>query len=172
MRIICWIWLPLLSFVAGCSDGAPVTPLEPEASNFRTGTEVERCFSVDFSVLLTPVVVGHVLGEVSGELEGTVVLEFDLPGSLRFAGATIHNAGTADWTITGGIVPDLETFQTEFRNMNINVDRPGSPAATFENIGSHRATAGVRKGEMTYSGTFVAGPSPEGLHHYRGVICP
>lgn len=171
MRIARWVWLPLLLVATGCAGDAAVAPLEPELSDARAGDEVERCFSPEFSVLVTPVGPGTFLGEVSGELEGTVVMEFDLPGSLRFAGATIHNSGTADWTITAGVVPDLTSFQTQFRNMNINVDRPGSPAGTFENVGSHRATAGVRRAELTYRGTFVTAPSPEALHHYHGVIC-
>jgi len=108
---------------------------------------------------------------VSGDLEGTSTTEFD-PGSITFAGVTIHNSGVTHWDITGGVVPGLGTFVTEFDNMNIAIDRPGSPGTLFENIGKHRAVDGVAKANLRYRGTFDLVPSPHGEHHYQGVICP
>lgn len=168
-----WMCLFLFPIAVACADETAVPLVGPDDASLAHAGAAANCFTPEFTVLITPLSAFTHSGEVSGDLDGTVVFEFDIPGSLHFAGATIHNAGFADWTITGGIVPDLEAFQTDFRNLNLAVDRPGSPAGVFENTGSHRAAVDVRKANLRYKGTFDATVSPpEGLHHYRGVICP
>jgi xanthine/uracil permease len=110
-------------------------------------------------------------GVLSGDLIGSVSIVFDLPGSPKFAGATVSNAGTATWTVTGGVLPAPLTFATTFDNKNFFLDTPVSPATIFENIGKHRATSGVTKANLQYKGVFDA---TTGIidHEYWGVICP
>jgi len=121
--------------------------------------------------MLVPTGPASLEGLVTGELEGTVSLEFDF-GSVKFAGVTVANSGTAHWSITGGMIPAPVTFDTEFDNRNVALDRPGSPATLFENTGKHRAVGGVERANLTYKGTFTTLPSPRGDHDYQGVICP
>jgi hypothetical protein len=128
------------------------------------------CYAVAFNVAPAPVQPGIQEGAVTGDLEGTVRVVFDL-STVEFHGVTISNAGTAHWTITGGDVAGLTTFDTEFENKNLAIDRPGSPATLFENIGRHRGTGGVEMANLTYHGTFDS-VTRRGDHDYRGVICP
>ena len=130
------------------------------------------CTVVNFTVHLTPTAEPfHLVGQVNGDLEGTVSFAFD-PGSIAFHGATVHNSGTAHWTITGGTVSGLGSFDTAFDNLNHLTDRPGSPATLFENTGTHRAISGVSMANLTYKGTFDGGSTLSGTHEYHGVICP
>lgn len=167
-------WTCLLAVVglacADAGDPLPLGPGSPMASQHHDPGS--SCFTPEFTVHLVPL--GGVVfgGAVTGDLEGTVTMEFDIPGSLRFAGVTIKNEGIADWEVTGGVIPGLGSFRTEFRNMNLDTDRPGSPPTTFENIGSHRVLSGVAKANLTYKGTFDVTPTPSAVHRYRGVICP
>ena len=132
------------------------------------------CYTVQFRVLATlassiePVTFS---GEVTGDIEGAVIIEFD-GSSITYAGATNSNSGTATWTITGGVVQAPLAFTTAFENRNLFVDRPGSPATLFENLGRHRAASGVEMASLTYQGTFTLVPAPLADHTYRGVICP
>ena len=50
----------------------------------------------------------------------------------------------------------------------------GARPETFENIGSHRALAGVRKANLSYKGTAWGDPGSDYFveHRYWGVICP
>jgi hypothetical protein len=111
-------------------------------------------------------------GDVSGDLEGSTTFAFD-PGSLAFHGATLHNSGTADWTITNGLGSAPLSFKTAFDNMNHFVDRPGSPETLIENIGRHRALSGISQANLEYIGSFnVALPVPAAELDFHGVICP
>ena len=129
------------------------------------------CYPVTFHVTLPESSTAIYEGVLSGDLIGSVSVVFDLPGSLKFAGATVSNAGTATWTITGGTLPAPFTFATTFDNLNLLVDTPASPASIFENIGKHRATSGVTKANLQYKGAFDATSGIVDLE-YWGVICP
>lgn len=166
-----WLPLCLLASLTACMDGSDPLNVAPDASmTMHASDRASSCFTPAFTVALTPTGAGAFEGELTGDLEGSVTVEFDLPGSLRFHGVTIKNSGAAHWTITGGVIPDLEAFDTTFENMNLDVDRPGSGPGIFENVGRHRATDGVERANLTYNGLFDAS-IPAGAHHYRGVIC-
>jgi hypothetical protein len=128
------------------------------------------CYTVKFNVAVSPVGPGVHEGAITGDLVGTVRVQFDL-SSVEFAGVTVSNVGIAHWVITGGIIPAI-TFDTAFENRNLLIDRPGSPATLFENIGRHRALEGVAKASLTYHGTFNIVPTGVTDHDYMGVICP
>ena len=83
----------------------------------------------------------------------------------------MKNHYTAQWSITGGIVPGLGDFETEADNKNILTVRPGSGANVWENLGKHRALSDVEKANLTYHGT-LTGPPPLGDWDFQGVICP
>lgn len=167
-------WFSVLLGLAllGCSDRSlPHEPSFSAANRSSSPVEAPGCYSVYFHQRATPIAPFTFQSVISGDIVGTQVTTFD-PGSLDFHGATLHNEGTAHWAITGGIVPGLGSFDTEFDNMNFFVDRPGSPASVIENIGRHRATGGVRKANFEYDGEFSALPEPVANHDFRGVICP
>lgn len=167
-------WLPLLLLVgaAACADGARRWPLEPnEELRPNLAVQSSGCYTPKFHVMLVPTGPATLEGLLTGDLAGTVSLEFDF-GSLKSVGATVANSGTAHWTIAGGMIPGPVTFETEFDNRNIDIDRPGSPATLFENTGKHRALSGVGRANLTYKGTFTTVPSPQADHDYQGVICP
>ena len=148
------------------------TPTSPDIA-FRTvapSSSASGCYAVDATWTGTPSGPTSFTGVLSGDLEGT--LRIDFTGSLRFAGVTLKNGGTAQWQITGGVLPTPLVFQTEFDNKNLVVDRPGSPELVFENIGSHHATSGVASALLHYDGSFAVVPSLEANHTYHGVICP
>jgi hypothetical protein len=129
------------------------------------------CFAVNARLLGAPSGPWSFAGILTGDLEGTLTIDFD-PGSLRFAGVTIKNGGTAHWAITGGVLPAPVTFETAFENKNLAVDRPGSPALVFENIGKHRDVSGVAEANLHYQGSFAVVPALQVDHRYQGVICP
>jgi hypothetical protein len=168
-----WLLLSVAVCMLGCSgDAVPVAPTDvvaPEGvAESSGGVEASggnsACYAVKFNVggLIPPF-------QVTGDLVGTRQDSFDIPGSLRYAGVTTRFTGTSHWHITAGVVPGLEDFETSYENKNLDVDRPGSPADVFENIGTHRALEGVQKANLTYRGT----ASPAGLDHdFTGVICP
>jgi hypothetical protein len=176
MRIKSWVTVIAAICCAACSGSPRVTGGDPVAtsladhSNGAATSQSAVCHAVAFNVAPSPVQPGIQEGAVTGDLEGTVRVVFDL-ATVEFHGVTISNAGTAHWTITGGDVPGLTTFDTEFENKNLAIDRPGSPATLFENIGRHRGTSGVEIANLTYQGTFDA-VTRRGDHDYRGVICP
>ena len=160
--------LGLVLFLA-CSD--PTSPTAPRAAATDLSVGSSGCYAPEFNVAFVPTGDFSFEGVVGGDLEGTVTLEFD-PGSIAFAGVAVSNSGTAHWVISGGTIPALGVFDTEFDNRNLLTDRPGSPATLFENIGRHREAGGVRKANLEYNGTFTLVPSPQGFQEYRGVICP
>jgi hypothetical protein len=129
------------------------------------------CYTVQFNVAFVPTGALGGQGVLTGDVNGTVGIQFEA-ASIQFAGATFSNSGTATWSITSGIIPGPLTFLTVFENMNVLIDRPGSPPTLFENIGRHRAVTGVETANLHYTGTFTLVPSPLGDHDYQGVICP
>lgn len=177
-----WLLLSLLACGAGCAGGAGRLPSQPaeilpvdlltqssHAGAAQAGTA--GCHAVKFNVAVSPIMPGTHQGVMTGDVQGTVRVQFDL-ASVEFAGITISNSGTAHWVVTGGTVPGLGAFDTTFDNRNLVIDRPGSPATLFENIGRHRALGGVDTANLTYHGTFSTVPSPRTDHDYQGVICP
>ena len=166
--------LLLILAAVGCTDGVEPLPvevsLETAEQHQSALAKSSDCESVHFRIVGTPTGPINFSGEIFGDLEGTVDIIFDA-ASFTFAGVTFKNSGTAQWEITGGIIPGLGSFETTFSNLNILHDRPGSPETLFENKGKHRAEAGVQKAELTYKGEFTLVPSPELDHDYRGVIC-
>lgn len=159
--------VPALLLTA-CAEGEPTAPraaLRPEQAS------ASACHAVRFTSVGTPQGGGRFAAALSGDLEGTLVTTFDF-STVEITGATIANAGTSAWTITGGVVPGLTAFTTAFENRNLDTDRPGSPATRFENHGRHRATGGVALANLTYDGVFTAVPSPVVTLHWSGVICP
>jgi hypothetical protein len=160
------VWL---TFAAGCGGEAPMD-MEEVTPEFAVAGN-SGCYTVKFDVRLEWVGPGLPLAQyVTGDLVGTAVADFS-SGQVKFAGATYKNGGTYQWDITGGIIPGLETFETEFDNTNFMTDRPGSPYLLFENLGKHRALTGVETANLTYTGYFDA-RILQGNHHYQGVICP
>lgn len=157
--------------VGGCTEQEAPTAYDPVplAPDFAVAGQSD-CYTVLFKVRLSPTGVRRQAGTATGDLEGAVSVQFDDP-PFDFAGITVRNTGSADFAITGGIVPAPFAFSTSFHNMNHLIDRPGSPATLFENIGRHRATSGVAMANLTYRGTFSAVPLPQTDHDYRGVIC-
>lgn len=135
----------------------------------KLGTSPSGCYAVAFELVFTPISAFAFEGTVTGDLEGTVTIQFD-PSSVKFAGATISNSGTATWSITRGLLGPAD-FTTSFDNRNLAAERPGSPAGVFENIGQHRALEGVRRANLNYHGVFAVEPTPAGKHEFRGVIC-
>lgn len=165
-------WMPVLFIIGGSAcDGRSSgrLPAEPRVPNFSVAGS--PCHAVAFTVVLTPSGQGPFSfnGVATGDLEGTLTFEFD-PSSVTLAGITISNSGTATWSITGGVIGSVD-FTTHFDNRNLAIDRPGSPGDVFENIGRHRALAGVEMANLNYHGTFVISPTPEARHDYRGAIC-
>ncbi len=134
----------------------------------------EKCYSVQF-LASAPGGPADLTFALSGDLVGTYRTEFD-PATIEYAGpmppfsgGTMSIEGAGDWVITGGSVPGLSTFQTTFTNRNLLSAVAGSPSGAFENIGTHRATSGVSKANLSYKGT----ARPSGVEHrYWGVICP
>jgi hypothetical protein len=171
LRTTGWLLLASLASVTACTQGASPPPLQPtDALAPDLSVQASGCATPKFTVVLVPTSGLSFNGVLSGDLEGTVTLLFD-PGSFKFAGVTFANSGTAHWEISGGVLPGLGAFDTEFNNRNLLVDRPGSPATLFENIGTHRAAGGVDKANLTYKGTFTVMPTQEAIHEYQGVVC-
>ena len=130
------------------------------------------CYTVAFHLKVDPVPDGWSFNAVlTGDLQGTAVIDFD-PASLKFAGITLANEGIQTWNVSGGVLPAPMTFRTSFDNRNFFSDRPGSPAGTIENLGTHEALSGVRIANLNYGGAFTSVPTPQVNHDYRGVICP
>jgi hypothetical protein len=172
LQVTRWLPLLLIAGVAACRDGSGPQPLDiTGALSPNLPAQSSACYTPRFHVLAVPTGPTSFEGLVTGDLEGTVSLEFDA-SSVKFAGATVAISGKSHWSITGGVIPGLVTFDTEFENRNIEVDRPGSPATLFENIGTHRAVARVERANLSYRGTFTTVPSPRADHEYHGVICP
>ncbi len=153
------------ALVVGCSE-THRNPTESLAPNFDGAS---GCYGVKFNIKITPAGMGGA-GQITGDLEGSVTSAFD-PASLRFVGATLMNGGTYSWSVTGGVIPGLGEFETEFDNINILVDRPGSYYGSEHN-GKHRALSGVKTANLTYHGTFRQLPTPLVDQDYNGVICP
>lgn len=179
LRPCCGAIVAILLILAACSGGV-TSPTEPENAVPATETlsSMARmtgpsgrsgCATVHFNVLGFPSSPAMFTGEVTGDLEGTVELAF-VGGPGKFAGVTQHNGGNASWSISDGVLGPL-TFDTEFDNKNFYVDRPGSPATVVENIGKHRAVAGVDKANLTFKGEFSFLTFSID-HDFRGVICP
>lgn len=157
-----------LLVISACADTGPSAPAAVQVAG--SAASASSCQSVRFTWVGAPVAGLTFAGPLSGDLQGTLSIEFD-PASFAAAGVTFKNAGTADWSLSGG-VEGLSAFRTTFDNMNIETDRPGSPAWLFENTGRHRALSGVAKANLTYRGEFAAVPSPVVTLHWHGVICP
>lgn len=157
-----------LLVISACADTGPSAP----AADLRIAGDAaaSACQSVRFTWVGAPVAGLTFVGSLSGDLQGTLSITFD-PASFRPAGVTFKNAGTAEWALTGG-VDGLTAFRTTFDNMNIDHDRPGSPAWFFENTGRHRELSGVAQANLTYRGEFAAAPSPVVTLYWHGVICP
>lgn len=156
------------ALIISCSE-AQKDPTEVVTPNFDGAS---GCYTPKFSVVGAPTSIPWIFeGQVTGDLEGSATWVFDL-GSITFTGNTVSNSGTWHFTITGGIIPGLGAFDTEFHNRNQLVDNPATPGTVFENHGSLRALDGVSKANLTYQGTFWAVPSPHGVWDFLGVICP
>jgi hypothetical protein len=143
---------------------------DPTAPAFGSGND-SGCYAVKFNVDITPITGNTLSGVVTGDLEGTADITL-LGASWPPTGAT--NTSTFDfrWHITGGVIPALvgSTFDTRSENRNILHFRlpPGRPFA--QNVGSHRAVAGVSKANLTYTGETPIATFQTTLDH-RGVIC-
>jgi len=180
--------LLLVLCMAACSgDAVPVAPTEvqaPEAvvespGGVRASAGQSVCYAVKFQIdLHWPTFEGdteHIGGDVTGDLEGTAEMVFSLgPDAFGLFGVVSKNLveATANWEVTGGVLGATD-FQTTLNNKDFVIDRPGSPGTLFENIGTHKALAGVRQANLTYKGTFdLLQPGQPGTHYYHGVICP
>jgi hypothetical protein len=173
------LWLLTLLGCAACSGNVGLLPAQPtgitpavvspSSPDAAVQAGASGCYTVKFNVAASPLAPGVWEGVLTGDVQGTVHVQFDLT-SVEFAGVTVSNSGTAHWVITGGTVPPI-TFDTTFDNRNLRVDRPGSPATLTENIGTHRASGGVAKANLTYHGTFTTVPTRVTDHDYLGVIC-
>jgi len=155
--------------LAACAD-RPATPNLLGPSLDLAGTS--DCYTVAFHFKIDPIPDGWSYNAVlTGDVQGTAVVDFD-PGSLTFAGITLANQGTQTWNVSGGVLPAPMTFRTSFDNRNFFSDRPGSPAGTVENLGTHKALSGVRVANLAYRGVYTSVPGPQENQDYRGVICP
>ena len=168
--------------IAACSGQAGPTATAPSgvtappaAANASAG-----CYPVQFqAVRVATPAPGTSTFALSGDIEGTLQVTFDM-GSIKYSGpppvysgGTMTLEGVGVWTITGGIVPGLATFQTTLRNRNMIGDRPGSPAYVAVNLGTHRAASGVALANLSYKGTADSSVVPPSVvHAYWGVICP
>ena len=171
------LFVSVILLVAGCADSRTSMPAAPTNALLATPTGIQSgsaearstgCYAVKFHVKSEDG--GHFY--FTGDLSGTIEMTWDFD-SFKYAGVTEKNGGTYTWTITGGIIPELRTFQTAFTNKNLVTDRPGSPDYIFENIGTHRAISGVSKANLAYHGSFIYQPPVVLLDHlYSGVICP
>lgn len=179
--------IPLVALLSGCADNAGSVPAAPTAvlssvsaassgvQSSSAAAKSDGCYAVKFDLTSYD----GTTWALAGDLEGTSVSQFDEAAGFKSAGVTEHGTGTAIWTITGGVVPGLTTFQTAFDNMNLIKDTPASPWNVFENIGTHRATGGVAKANLSYEGTLTIEVDANGdltyfllAHRYWGVICP
>jgi hypothetical protein len=161
--------IPSIALAAFVTIGCSETQRDPTDAFTPTFDGASGCYSVKFNIKITPAGMGGE-GQITGDLEGSVITAFD-PASLRFVGATLMNGGTYSWSITGGVVPGLGEFETQFENINILVDRPGSRFGSEHNA-KHRALSGVKKANLTAHGTFRPVPTPLVDQDYNGVICP
>jgi hypothetical protein len=163
----------LILMMTGCSDTPAPTQVTEDGIQIvelknNTASQNSGCINVVFTVIHTNTSPFTAIGEVTGDLEGTVNLKAELP--IAFNGKTISWSGFAEWSITGGKIPGLNNFVTTINNRNLAVDRPGSPAHIFENIGEMRAISGVKKANLRYQGTFDA-QIQTAVWEFRGVIC-
>jgi hypothetical protein len=118
LRTTGWLLLASLASVTACTQGASPPPLQPtDALAPDLSVQASGCATPKFTVVLVPTSGLSFNGVLSGDLEGTVTLLFD-PGSFKFAGVTFANSGTAHWEISGGVLPGLGAFYTEFNNRN------------------------------------------------------
>ena len=154
------------ALVVACSENQrdPTEMLTPDLS------AASGCYTVKFNQVGGPTSVPWIFeGQITGDLEGSATWEFDPTVPPRVTGVTNTLSGVMHWDITGGIVPELGQFDTEFQHRNHVIDTRNSPATVYENLGTHRALNGVEIANLHYKGTFVA-------HHgdwdYHGVICP
>jgi len=156
--------------LAACADRPATTNLLAPSVDLAGGSS---CYTVAFHLKIDPLPAeGWSFNAVlTGDLQGTAVVDFD-PGSLAFAGMTLANQGIQTWNVSGGVLPAPMTFRTSFDNRNFFSDRPGSPAGTVENLGTHKALSGVRTANLEYRGALTSVPTPQVNHDYRGVICP
>ncbi|NGP75061.1 hypothetical protein G3570_00335 [Balneolaceae bacterium YR4-1] len=167
--------IPLFFFIAlGLAACQEVTPTADSDSKeaikapYATNGELTSgCYTVSFNVVFQEGPAGAE-GVVSGDLEGTST--FRVESNIKMRGNTWYWVGSADWDITGGSIPGLNTFSTTIENRNITTDRPGSPAIIFENMGRMHDLSGVHKAKLTYKGTFDI-PTLTGDWDFRGVIC-
>jgi hypothetical protein len=158
-----------LMFAVGCGGDAP-TETEGLTPEFAVAGN-SGCYTPKFNIAGGPISDWVFEFEVTGDLVGSTTWVFD-PASITPTGWTLSNSGTSHWTITGGIIPGLGEFDTEFDNRNQLIDRPGSPGTVFENKGTHKALSDVKKANLTYQGTFAIEPCCLGDWDFQGVICP
>jgi len=170
----------LAAVTSACSGQARPTPAAPSGVPWPAAAQTSAgCYSVQFQAVRVAMSAGTSAFDLSGDLEGTLRVTFDL-GSIKYsgpppvyAGGTMALEGVGVWTIDGGTVPGLTTFQTTLRNRNFISDRPGSPAYIAENLGTHRAASGVVLANLSYKGTSDSSVVPPSVvHAYWGVICP
>ena len=159
--------LPVV-LLASCTDSGDVTAPSDKAGAPQFAVAGNSgCYTVKFTTLFTQSDQLHVSGVVSGDLEGTAFVEATDIG--RFTGVTLTVGGTIDWSITGGIIPELigETFLTRLENRNIFL--PGT--SLVQNVGSLRSISGVEKANLTYIGE-TSLETNEARFEFNGVICP
>ena len=155
--------------LSACVDA----PAAPKARNLGVSFDAVnvQCSPVQFHVHHVPTGPFEIVGVTTGDIERSLITVFD-PGSPEFHGVTLHNSGTAQWTLTRAPAGIPLSFATTFDNMNHFVDRPGSPATVIENIGTHRALSGISRANLEYTGTFTFLPTPVAEHDFHGVLCP
>ena len=155
--------------LVACSD--PTSVESPVGPQFEVAGN-SGCYTVAFKVVSVPTGPLQFSGPVTGDLEGTVTFDID-PGTFKLPGQsqTSSFGATADWVITGGIIPGLSSFRTADQLVNLPIDRPA--ITSYENIGTARAISGVRIANLSFKGTttFVP-PSLVSDHDWQGVICP
>lgn len=155
------------ALIAGCGDTQtdPGGLLQPDLDG------ASGCFTVRFTVT------GQWKGipwtyndlDVTGDIEGLVTFAYT-PYSETYHGVSFSLSGTAYWTITGGIIPGLGTFETTYDQVNIQAPAKWSNGI-IEARGAMRSLSGVEKANLTYKGT---GKFPEASWEvdFQGVICP
>ncbi len=167
-----WLIVALAVAILGGGDrtafGA-MRSMAAKSAGWQLRAESSGCRAVRFTVRSGQVTPLLFAGTVSGDISGTVELTF-APPPFKFAGVTIANSGTGHWQVSSDFWPGVVTFETSFKNRNINTDRPGSSAVVFENIGEHRGTDGVERANFSYIGSIDV-TILEAVHDYHGVIC-
>lgn len=156
------------ALIIGCSE----SPTNPTALVTPEFDGASGCFTVQFNVAGAWKGIPWTYNDldVTGDLEGLMTMAFDPASVKEPPGANFSNGGTSYWSITGGVIPGLGTFETTFDNMNV-LPPPKWTAGVMEPRGTMRAFSGVEKANLTYKGT---GKFPEAVIDldFQGVICP